>query len=169
MKASLLITALALLVVAGVGMYSTNFMAYMGNDPETCNNCHVMDSVYSSWYHSGHRLWAVCNDCHTPHDFIPKYYVKAMSGYHHVSSFLLGNYPEAIRAKESSKDVVQENCIRCHTATVEDINAAHPDSGRYCFDCHRNVAHGERGITIQPALITDKRSILYSQEPPSTH
>jgi cytochrome c nitrite reductase small subunit len=24
------------------------------------------------------------------------------------------------------------------------------DSGRYCFDCHRTVAHGERGISISP-------------------
>jgi hypothetical protein len=24
------------------------------------------------------------------------------------------------------------------------------DSGRYCVDCHQNVAHGERGIVIYP-------------------
>ena len=31
--------------------------------------------------------------------------------------------PDAIRAKESSRQVVQENCIRCHTDTVESILA----------------------------------------------
>ena len=62
----------------------------------------------------GTAEWTTCNDCHTPHALIPKYIVKAQSGYHHVSAFLLGNIPDAIRAKETSREVVQENCIRCH-------------------------------------------------------
>ncbi len=162
MKIPLLFVILALIAVAGVGMYATNFTAYLGNDPEACNNCHVMDAAYASWYHGGHRQWAVCNDCHTPHDLIPKYYVKAMSGYHHVSAFLLGDIPVAIRAKESSRQVVDENCIRCHTTTVSDISVGQMSGGRYCFECHRDSAHGARGITIQPAVVTDKRSIEYS-------
>jgi cytochrome c nitrite reductase small subunit len=24
------------------------------------------------------------------------------------------------------------------------------DAGRYCFECHRGVAHGERGVSILP-------------------
>jgi cytochrome c nitrite reductase small subunit len=146
-----IITAIvALLAVVGVGMYVTDFTAYLGNNPSTCNNCHVMDAVYEGWYHAGHSEWTTCNECHTPHALIPKYYVKAKSGYHHVTTFLFGEIPDAIRAKESSREVVQENCIRCHEETVSTVADGMMDSGRYCFECHRSVAHGERGVSILP-------------------
>ena len=121
MKIALIIGMVALLLVVGVGLYVTDFTAYLGNNPTTCNNCHVMDDVYEGWYHGGHQEWATCNDCHTPHAFIPKYIVKAKSGYHHVTAFMFGNIPDAIRAKEASREVVQENCIRCHAETVSNI------------------------------------------------
>jgi cytochrome c nitrite reductase small subunit len=140
----------ALLLVIGVGMYVTDFTAYLGNNPTTCNNCHVMDAVYEGWFHSGHKQWAACGDCHTPHALIPKYYVKALSGYHHVTAFVFGNIPDAIRAKESSRQVVQENCERCHGETIAQTNEGLMDSDRYCFECHRSVAHGERGISLLP-------------------
>jgi cytochrome c nitrite reductase small subunit len=150
MKIALLLGVLALIAVVGVGLYVTDFTAYMGSNPSTCNNCHVMDAVYEGWYHGGHQDWATCNDCHTPHAFIPKYLVKAQSGYHHVTAFIFGNYPDAIRAKESSRKVVQENCIRCHAETVSNMLDSSMEFDRYCFDCHRSVAHGERGISLLP-------------------
>lgn len=150
MKIVLITAVIALLVVVGVGLYVTDFTAYLGNSPATCNNCHVMDAVYEGWYHSGHRIAATCNDCHTPHALIPKYIVKAQSGYHHVSAFMLGKIPFAIRAKEASKEVVQENCIRCHLETVESVSIGGMDAERNCFECHRSVAHGERGISLLP-------------------
>jgi cytochrome c nitrite reductase small subunit len=149
----LLVTAIAaLLIVVGVGLYVTDFTAYLGNNPSTCNNCHVMDAVYEGWYHGGHKLAATCNDCHTPHALVPKYIVKAQSGYHHVTAFIFGKIPDAIRAKHASQQVVQENCIRCHTETVASLMMVQsPEEGeRYCFECHRSVAHGERGISILP-------------------
>lgn len=150
MKYVVLASLLALLVVVGVGMYVTDFTAYLGNNPTTCNNCHVMDAVYESWVHAGHTRWANCNDCHTPHALIPKYLVKAQSGYHHVTAFVFGEIPAAIRAKTSSRDVVQENCIRCHEETVSTMIDSTVPLDRYCFDCHRTVAHGERGISLLP-------------------
>ncbi|MFZ6027698.1 MAG: cytochrome c nitrite reductase small subunit [Chloroflexota bacterium] len=141
---------LALIAVAAVGLYVTDFTAYMGSDPSTCNNCHVMDYVYENWFHAGHKLAADCNDCHTPHALIPKYLVKAESGYHHVTAFVSGNIPDAIRAKEASKQVVQENCIRCHEDAVSTIMAGPQEFDRYCFDCHRSSAHGDRGISTYP-------------------
>lgn len=150
MKWSLVTVLLALVVVAGVGLSVTQFTAYLGNDPTACNNCHVMDSAYESWYHGSHSKWATCNDCHTPHQFIPKYWVKANSGYHHVTAFVFGNIPIAIRAKNSSKEVIQENCIYCHQETVDSVADGQMDAGRYCFECHRDAAHGERGVSILP-------------------
>jgi cytochrome c nitrite reductase small subunit len=150
-----MIVGLVFLVIAGVVfLYVTQFTAYLGDNPTTCNNCHVMDAAYESWYHASHKNWAVCSECHTPHALIPKYVVKSQSGYHHVTAFMLGNIPDAIRAKPSSLEVVQANCIRCHFDTVENVRftqSMHPiDEDRFCFECHRSVAHGERGISLLP-------------------
>jgi cytochrome c nitrite reductase small subunit len=153
---TIVIGIIALLAVAGVGLYVTNFTAYMGSDPNTCNNCHVMDYVYENWLHGGHHTAATCNDCHTPHALIPKYIVKAQSGYHHVTAFVFGAIPDAIRAKEESKKVVQENCVRCHEHTVSTIMAGAQEFDRYCFDCHRSAAHGARGITTYPFQESNK-------------
>lgn len=150
MKFVILIGISALALVAVVGLYVTDFSAYLGNNPTTCNNCHVMDAVYEGWFHGAHQSWANCNDCHTPHALIPKYITKGISGYHHVTAFASGNIPDAIRAKENSVEIVQENCVRCHLDSVEFTNEVSHDSDRYCFDCHRYVSHGERGISLLP-------------------
>jgi cytochrome c nitrite reductase small subunit len=150
MKLPIIIGVIALLAVVGTGLYVTDFTAYLGNNPSTCNNCHVMDYVYEGWYHAGHSEWTTCNECHTPHALIPKYITKAQSGYHHVTAFVSGNIPDAIRAKPHSRDIVQENCKRCHEDTIANINLSPMTGERYCFDCHRSAAHGERGISILP-------------------
>jgi cytochrome c nitrite reductase small subunit len=160
MKIPLIISVIALIIVASVGVYVTDFTAYLGNNSSTCNNCHVMDNVYEGWYHAGHKQWTTCNDCHTPHELVPKYWVKATSGYHHVTTFLFGDIPIAIRAKDSSKKVIQENCKRCHETTINnlkwDVMYNRSDTERCCFDCHRNEAHGERGLSILPYQHTEK-------------
>jgi cytochrome c nitrite reductase small subunit len=150
MKLPLFVGVVALIAVLGTGLYTTEFTTYLGDNPTTCNNCHVMDGAYEGWYHAGHKNRTTCSECHTPHALIPKYYVKALSGYHHVTAFTFGNIPVAIRAKESSRDVVQENCVRCHQETVADILDGSMPMDRYCFECHRSVAHGERGVSILP-------------------
>jgi cytochrome c nitrite reductase small subunit len=143
--------ALAAFVLAlGAGLYVTNFTAYLGDDPASCNNCHVMQTVYEGWYHGAHRAWTGCTDCHTPHAFIPKYLFKAYSGTKHVTFFTLGMIPEPLRALSYTDDVIQDNCIRCHEMAVSNVADGASDSGRYCFDCHRNVAHGQRGIPLIP-------------------
>jgi cytochrome c nitrite reductase small subunit len=150
MKLPLIVAALSLVAVAGTGLYLTDFTAYLGNDPATCNNCHVMDAAYEGWYHAGHRQWAACADCHTPHALIPKYVVKAQSGFRHVSAFTLGRIPTTIRAAPSSRAVIQANCVRCHAETISATGEGQADSARYCFDCHRSAAHGERGVSLLP-------------------
>jgi cytochrome c nitrite reductase small subunit len=167
MKIPIIVSILAILAIVVVGLYVTDFTAYLGNNPATCNNCHVMDYVYEGWYHAGHQEWTTCNECHTPHAFIPKYITKAKSGYHHVTAFVFGDIPDAIRAKDESRAIVQENCIRCHQEAVSNINmdllyedqldnqvlvSSVEESGgeRYCFECHRSAAHGDRGLSILP-------------------
>lgn len=150
MKLQITIGSLALAAVIGTLMYVSNFTVYLGDDPTACNNCHVMDAAYEGWYHAPHKLWAACNDCHVPHDLIPKYIVKAQNGFNHVSAFTLGHIPDAIRAKDSTREIVQQNCIRCHAETVADVSASQMDTDRYCFECHRDIAHGPRGVSILP-------------------
>jgi cytochrome c nitrite reductase small subunit len=67
-----------------------------------------------------------------------------------VVSFTLKIYPAAIRATQQTDEIVQANCIRCHKDTVENILADPQQLDRYCWDCHRTVAHGERGLTLFP-------------------
>ena len=150
MKLALIIGIAALILAAAVGLYVTDFTAYLGSNPATCNNCHVMDAVYEGWFHGAHRSWANCSDCHTPHALVPKYITKGLSGYHHVTAFTFGDIPDAIRAKQESIEIVQENCIRCHIDSVESTFEVSHSSDRYCFDCHRHVSHGERGISLLP-------------------
>ncbi len=148
MKLPIILAGLAVLGTLALGLYTTNFTSYLFDDPAACNNCHVMGTVYEGWYHSQHRQWATCNDCHTPHDLIPKYLVKARSGMNHVLAFSTGHIPDAIRAKPSSRAIVQENCIRCHAETVSEVSSGEMDADRYCFDCHRTDPHGLRGPSI---------------------
>jgi len=150
MKIPLFIGLVAFAAILGVLMYVSDFAVYLGNDPTACNNCHVMDAVYEGWFHAGHKQWATCNDCHTPHELVPKYFVKMTSGMNHVTMFTLNHIPNPLRAKESTKEIVQANCIYCHQETVANIADGQMDSDRYCFECHRSVAHGERGISILP-------------------
>jgi cytochrome c nitrite reductase small subunit len=159
LRVPLIIGAAALLVVLGVGMYATNFTVYLGSDPTTCNNCHVMDGVYEGWYHAGHQQWATCIDCHTPHQIVLKYLYKGKSGMNHVFMFTTGNIPEPLRAIPETDRIVQANCLRCHAETVSEVadGVADPmssanlnEAGRYCWGCHRTVAHGSRGISILP-------------------
>ena len=141
----------ALVAVLSVFIWVTDAPAYMGHEPSTCNNCHVMDAAYENWYHAAHEKFAGCSDCHLPHQNSVVYYLyKGYSGMKDVLSFTTGTYPEAIRAEPLTKQIVQDNCIRCHENTVSNILAGAMPFDRNCWDCHRTVMHGERGISLVP-------------------
>ncbi len=130
--------------------YISNAASYLSDQPETCINCHVMNPQYATWFHSSHRERATCNDCHVPHDnAVEKYYFKAQDGMRHATMFTLRKEPQVIQIKEAGKAVVQENCLRCHSAVVTDTDMlAKTESfhqfrtDRQCWDCHREVPHG---------------------------
>lgn len=150
MRVAIVISLTAIIIVGVALMVATDFTAYLGSDPVTCNNCHLMDAAYEGWYHAAHSSWATCVDCHAPHAFISKYLFKAYSGYRHVTGFLFKEHPVILRAIPMSKDIINENCIGCHETAVEDIAFGAMNEERYCFECHRTIAHGERGISILP-------------------
>jgi cytochrome c nitrite reductase small subunit len=109
-----------------------------------------MAPQYATWYHSSHREWTHCNDCHVPHNnFISKYYFKAKDGLRHATIFTLRMEPQVIFIKEASRNVVHENCIRCHKTLLTDSKLlAYTDKfhagrmERRCWECHRETPHG---------------------------
>ena len=148
-----LLTGLLMFALAlGIFTWVTDAPAYMGHEAATCNKCHVMDAVYENWYHAPHAGSVVCADCHIPHQNIFSYYLyKGYSGMKDVYSFTTKTYPIAIRATEQTDEIIQANCIRCHTDTVESmLTASSQPFERYCWDCHRAVAHGDRGLSLYP-------------------
>jgi len=139
-----LIVGISAFMVAMIALLAvTDAPAYMGSDPNTCNNCHVMDAAYENWYHAGHHGGDLeCVDCHLPHDNLVAYYLeKGRSGMHDVFVFSTGKTPEMIRASEHTKEIIQSNCIRCHEA-----NPSRPKwfkqivvknhFGSKCTECH---------------------------------
>ena len=76
---------------------------------------------------------------------------KAQSGLSHAYAFTfkLDALPTNLSATQKSKEMVQNNCIRCHSdyAGVA-INATanpHKDNSLSCVSCHSGVGH-KRGF-----------------------
>ncbi len=152
------IAVLAAVIALGYFAFVSDAAAYAGSAPETCNNCHTMDSQYENWLHAPHENWAKCTECHLPHENIAAYYLeKGRQGAKDVYAFTTGNIPAAIRASERTKRIIQSNCIRCHEEKVENIVMGAQPFDRNCWDCHRTVAHGSRGISLVPY----QDSVLY--------
>ncbi|RPI45034.1 MAG: cytochrome c nitrite reductase small subunit [Bacteroidetes bacterium] len=124
--------------------------SYLSDDPQACVNCHIMAPQYATWAHSSHRERAHCNDCHVPHDnFLVKYYFKAKDGLRHATIFTLRKEPQVIFIREEGREVVQDNCILCHSNLVTDdtLMAYNPrfhgaSMERECWECHRETPHG---------------------------
>lgn len=145
------IAILFAVVALGLFAYVTDAVAFAGSDPATCANCHVMDDSYENWFHAPHKNVTECVDCHLPHENVVAYYAeKARTGFHDVYVFSTGQTPEIIRATEHSKRIIQSNCVRCHQSTVDAVIASPHGNDRVCWECHRNVAHGARGLSLLP-------------------
>lgn len=132
--------------IAGLGVYTFQYAkgtSYLSDDPAACANCHVMNTVYEGWNKGGHQHVATCNDCHVPHDFIGKWFTKASNGFHHSYAFTFKDIPLHIQARAASREVVQNNCIRCHSdmARSPACGADGQQEALSCKSCHREVGH----------------------------
>lgn len=144
---------IALGVFLGLGFYIfyvARAHSYLSDNPRTCVNCHIMAPQYATWSHSAHREVASCNDCHVPHNNVANtYYFKAKDGMRHATIFTLRAEPQVIFIQDEGKEVVQQNCIRCHQHLIsnEKVLAKAPDihfniENRKCWECHRETPHG---------------------------
>ncbi len=143
------IVVLGTLAGIGLGVGSYTFIyakgfSYMRDDSQVCANCHIMQDHYDAWAKGSHHAVAVCNDCHTPHSLIPKYYTKALNGYHHSLAFTTGNFHEPIQATEFNHAVAEANCRYCHQDIVHQIDyGGGGGEPLECIRCHRYVGHME--------------------------
>ncbi|NLG43364.1 MAG: cytochrome c nitrite reductase small subunit [Phycisphaerae bacterium] len=132
-------------VGAGVGAYTFIYAegaSYLTDDAAACANCHVMQEQYRAWNRSSHHAVATCNDCHTPHDFLGKYLVKARNGYHHSLAFTTGWFHEPIQITPQNLAVTEAACRRCHQDIVQAIDTSQPGQPPLsCTRCHPNVGH----------------------------
>ena len=142
--------AVAIGVSLGLGVYTFQFakgLSYLSSDPNACANCHIMNDYLWSWEKSSHHTRAVCNDCHTPHNFFGKWLTKAETGWNHSVKFTLQNYPDNLRIRSVNRERLLENCITCHRELVSDIQPA-VSAGHTrdlnCIRCHASVGHGPR-------------------------
>lgn len=148
-------TTFALLgVLVGLAVVTFNVSrasSYLSDAPETCINCHVMNTAYATWAHSAHRDVATCNDCHVPHTNIFAHYAfKAQDGARHSAMFTLRLEPQVMRLTSAAVPVVNGNCIRCHEHTVMDITVPRAEQ-QTCWHCHETVPHGEvRSLSAVP-------------------
>ncbi|MDR1808576.1 MAG: cytochrome c nitrite reductase small subunit [Propionibacteriaceae bacterium] len=130
--------------VTGYTVIYSDAASYLGSDPATCANCHVMQPYYDAWSRGAHHSTATCNDCHLPHDnILHKYAVKAEDGVLHSTKFTLGTYPTVIVARQSSLDVVNQACLSCHADITDQIFQARMGTGEdiTCTRCHSAVGH----------------------------
>lgn len=132
-------------------IYMSMVWNYLGPNPETCMQCHVMESYFATWQHSSHSQRATCADCHVPHDsFVNYYYTKATDGLRHATVFTLRAEPQVMRTVKRSQRVIYDNCVRCHTQLNQEFvttgmlerTAINDGTEMRCWDCHRDVPHG---------------------------
>ena len=135
----------AFVVTAGFTFVYARGLSYLSTDPRACANCHIMQRQYDAWGRSSHESVAVCVDCHLPHAFVAKYAAKLENGWRHGQKFTTQNFQEPISVQARGREILQENCVRCHEHMVDDILAAPNAHGEAasCVHCHAGVGHGE--------------------------
>jgi len=116
--------------------------SYLSDNPEACANCHVMNQHLDAWSKSSHHGVATCNDCHTPHAWLEKYWTKARNGYHHSVAFTKGGFLEPIQITEANRRITEASCRNCHSDMVQMIDRHGIGSNMMsCLRCHNDVGH----------------------------
>jgi cytochrome c nitrite reductase small subunit len=166
-----LLLSVAVGVLAGIGSYTFSYakgFSYFSTDPRACVNCHIMQSQYDGWQKASHHQSAVCIDCHLPHDFIPKYLAKSENGWRHGKLFTTGGFVEPIVVKPAGREILEQNCVRCHSELTAEIRGAervgaHDTPGLRCTHCHADAGHGSRAGLGGPLSAAELASLSKHQ------
>ena len=140
--------AISLGILAGCGIFTFGYgkgASYLSNNPESCINCHAMNSQFDSWQHSSHHRVAVCNDCHLPQGSIGKWVTKADNGFFHSLAFTIGGYDDPIQIKSRNRAITLSTCVDCHQDFVHALLPTTPGQDMTnCVHCHSDVGHAGR-------------------------
>lgn len=109
--------------------------------PQACGTCHVMDYEVTTLAKSAHRDLA-CLDCHGAQGFVEKPVEEVKSASRHLFIFMTNATPDVIKPQHESLEIIQSNCAQCHAQRIEQVHVGNAETGKFCFDCHRNVPHG---------------------------
>jgi len=119
-------------------------MLARSSEPDFCSGCHVMEAEFQAWAHVGAHRQIKCVDCHLPNQNQFVHYLwKSIDGLKDAVMFYSGQVADDIEMTPHAKEVLQANCIRCHSTTVSMIDAT-----RDCWNCHRGLQH-QRSGTMQ--------------------
>jgi len=116
--------ASAVFITTGAGLYLTS-------TGDFCGSCHVMDEQYTTWQQSTHKQFT-CVECHLPHNYPDKLIEKTKTGLRDIYEVTFDKVPEVIKLTTGGQEILDENCIRCHSSTVETLM----NTDRSCFECH---------------------------------
>lgn len=132
-------------VFIGIAFFAGTSKALEVTDSaDFCSSCHIMDEAHATFLQSNHATLS-CNDCHIPHDnIVSKYFFKAKAGLGHMYYNTLGQdkIPDVLHATEASQEVINDNCLRCHGPTLDNIEYHDVYDGN-CLSCHRSLVHGD--------------------------
>jgi cytochrome c nitrite reductase small subunit len=109
--------------------------------PQACSTCHVMQSEVNSLARDAHRDLA-CTDCHSARGFVEKPVEEVKTASRHLYIYLTDTTPDVIKPAHGTREQIQENCAACHAQLVSDVHESITRTGRFCFECHREVPHG---------------------------
>lgn len=144
---SALTLVLAAVIGAFLGLGTFTFTygeggSYYSSDPAVCTNCHIMQPHFDAWLKSSHHDVATCADCHLPHRMPDKLVVKADNGFFHSWAFTFDNFHEPIRIKDRNLDLLNRNCLHCHSDIAGQLLRTETHSEDVsCVRCHSQVGH----------------------------
>lgn len=139
-----------LAIIAGVGVLGFSMMLAIKipalglSEASFCGRCHVMDEQVNAYLHSSHANVTNCGDCHSPDNLVTGSMHSAYTGTRDVYRVLTNTTPPVINATELTKEILQDNCIRCHGEIMGEIGDTSLNGGTNCFECHKSIVHPKK-------------------------
>jgi len=131
-------------VFAGILLACLSAGAYhFAGTTEFCASCHSMGDVHREWRRSIHSSFA-CIECHMPTaNALTRLAYKAKVGLRDIYHESLRDYSAAISLSNEGRKIADSNCLRCHSAAVENTLMVQQSQGN-CTSCHHRLVHGQR-------------------------
>ena len=143
MRKKQLLLLLLLLALFGIAflLFGPPQVLARTSTPDFCAGCHVMESQFEAWAHTGAHRRIQCVDCHLPNQNQAVHYLwKSIDGLKDAALFYSGQVSERTVITAHGAKVLQANCLRCHQGTVAMV-----DQERPCWSCHRYLQHRSSG------------------------